>query len=491
MSDGPPPDLPRPRYGFNRVAGKRTATSDQKPLQLGTDTAADAAPSESVLFGDIEADSVDKSDLPEEFRDIEDVLATVYPHLSQFFLYVDPSRPEHMSIFQAFALAEEMMHGRRHRFGLTRSHHLTTYRYLETFFDYLQGDRPVDRAAEQIVTYRTLAHRIHVARHSLLETVDSYLCQSVMSESGYLDQHVDDYLEANPDLDRETAKQRFERVRDTFRQAARSEDEALYERLDDLETRYDRRIAETVADTVLDIPYLIEPLTESGYDSIPPSELDFGTRFDRAVAALDELSVSDSDGVDTNELRRDLEARIDEQSGRPKEGRHPRELEMPLLDIPQRVAPNETGEQRYDAIMEAPTSLGRVINAAFSFQGNFGGVIYRVPGEDGSLYNNWFVNPFIYDEPVGPTAGRPPLGGAETYQELWERVYVGERLLNSLGENMFTTPKRVQCPLCAISMDGECADSGCAYADVVNAANQRRHELVDALENAERSALGQ
>ncbi|MFB6171100.1 MAG: hypothetical protein ABEJ23_01100 [Haloarculaceae archaeon] len=444
--DGSLDGLPRPRYGFDSAAG-------------GT------------------------ADLPADIRDIENPLATVAPHLSQFVLYVDPTRPEHMRYFQTFALAEEMMHGRRHRFGLTRSHHLAVYRSLLFLYRYVDGELDAQTAAANVVKYDRTCRSIHAKRASVLETIDRYLCQSVMDEPGYLDRHIDGYLEANPDLDRATVEERFDSVQQVFREAARGEDEDLFEQLQAIEERYNRRVAETVADTALDVPYLIAPLEVQGYASVDLRDLDLRDRFDAATTALTELPVDDPGQVDSDVLRRDVVAQMSDPVGEATGERHPRDLTMPLLDVPQQVDPEETVQDRYDAIMEAPTAIGRVINAAFRFTGNFGGAVYRIPDERGSPTNNWFVNPLIDDEPVGPTVGHPPLRGAETYQELWGWVFVGDGLIEQLLDRRETTARTgVRCPLCAVSMGGQCGGDRCTYAPLIDRLDDRRDPLLDAIE---------
>ena len=425
----------------------------------------------------------DTTELPPEFRDIENPLATVAPHVSQFVVRVNPNEPVHLRYFQTFGLAEEMMHGRRHRFGLTRSHHLLRMRSLRALFEVIDDPGQVQSAADRIVEAEQAIDTLHERRFSFLEGVDKYLCQSVMSEEGYLDRHIDQYMSLDQAADRETVERRFERLREFLTRRAREEDAAVYETLAGLERDYGRRVTELAADAALDTPYLVGPHDIDGFDAIPADELNLRDRLDAAVAAVRTIDPSDVDEESEQTLLTKIEAEL---SGpvRGTEGVHPRELDLPLLDIPQSIESADLLRNKYDVVLEAPTEMGQIINAAFRFTGNFGGVVYRIETEDG-VQPNWLVNPLVGEEPVPNDALGVPVDTVETYKQLWERVYFGNELLDTLlgmvGRNADRT---VVCPLCGISVTGTCHPDGCPSDRMIDTVRKHKYRIVRALEDA-------
>ena len=425
----------------------------------------------------------DTTELPPEFRDIENPLATVAPHVSQFVVRVNPNEPVHLRYFQTFGLAEEMMHGRRHRFGLTRSHHLLRMRSLRALFEVIDDPGQVQSAADRIVEAEQAIDTLHERRFSFLEGVDKYLCQSVMSEEGYLDRHIDQYMSLDQAADRETVERRFERLREFLTRRAREEDAAVYETLAGLERDYGRRVTELAADAALDTPYLVGPHDIDGFDAIPADELNLRDRLDAAVAAVRTIDPSDVDEESEQTLLTKIEAEL---SGpvRGTEGVHPRELDLPLLDIPQSIESADLLRNKYDVVLEAPTEMGQIINAAFRFTGNFGGVVYRIETEDG-VQPNWLVNPLVGEEPVPNDALGVPVDTVETYKQLWERVYFGNELLDTLlgmvGRNADRT---VACPLCGISVTGTCHPDGCPSDRMIDTVRKHKYRIVRALEDA-------
>jgi hypothetical protein len=423
------------------------------------------------------------TELPPEFRDIENPLATVAPHVSQFVVRVDPSKPVHLRYFQTFGLAEEMMHGRRHRFGLTRSHHLLRMRSIGALFDMIDDPTRIGSAAERIVEAEQAIETLHERRFSFLEGVDKYLCQSVMSEEGYLDRHVDQYMSLDEAADRGTVERRFERLREFLTRRARDEDADVFDKLAGLERDYGRRITELAADAALDTPYLVGPHDIDGFDAVPADDLSLRDRLDAAVAAVRTIDPSDVDEESEQALLATIE---DELSGpvRGAGGVHPRELDLPLLDIPQSIESTDLLRNKYDVVLEAPTEMGQIVNAAFRFTGNFGGVVYRIETGD-DVQPNWLVNPLVAEEPVPDDAFGVPVDTVGTYKRLWERVYFGNELLDTLlGMVGQDVDDPVACPLCGISVAGTCHPDGCPSTQLVGAVREHKHRIVRALERA-------
>jgi hypothetical protein len=431
----------------------------------------------------VNLETPETEELPPEFRDIENPLATVAPHVSQFVVRVTPDKPVHLRYFQTFGLAEEMMHGRRHRFGLTRSHHLLRMRSIRALFEIIDDPSRIGPAAERIVEAEQAIDTLHKRRFSFLEGVDKYLCQSVMSEEGYLGRHIDQYMSLDQAADRETVERRFERLREFLTQRAREEDATVYETLAGLERDYGRRVTELAADAALDTPYLVGPHDIDGFDAIPADDLNLRDRLDAAVAAVRTIDPSDVDEESEQALLTEIEAEL---SGpvRGAEGLHPRELDLPLLDIPQSIESTDLLRNKYDVVLEAPTEMGQIINAAFRFTGNFGGVVYRIETEDG-IQPNWLVNPLVADESVPDDALGVPVDDAETYKQLWEQVYFGNELLDTLlgmvGQDVDRT---VACPLCGISVTGTCHPDGCPSDQLVDTVREYKYQIVQALERA-------
>lgn len=470
MSDSPLPEI---RDGFHSTVVR---SGSETELQQG-------AEDESATSAGGDERSLKEANLPAEIRDIANPLATVAPHMSQFVIRVRPDRPVHLRYFQTFGLAEEMMHGRRHQFGLTRSHHLLRMRSLRALFDLLNEDISLDTAATRIAEAEDAIQALHEERVAFLEGVDKYLCQSVMSEEGYLDRHIDQYLSLNPDPDRETVEERFVQLRDHLDERAQEEASDIYEMLAELEANYGRRVTEVVADAALDTPYLVGPHDIDGFEDVPAAELDLRSRFDAAVNAVRAIDPSDIDEDSAQELL----AEVGEELSDPFRGSgatHPRELELPLLDIPQSIDSSDALRNKYDVILEAPTEIGQILNAAFRFKGNFGGAIYRIETQDG-VFPNWQVNPLIADEDIPDGALGVPVRSVESYKELWEWVYFGSKILDGLLAMVGRqTSVAIDCPLCGISMDGTCHPDGCPSAHLVDKVQTNKSRIARAIEDA-------
>jgi hypothetical protein len=132
--------------------------------------------------------------------------------------------------------------------------------------------------------------------------------------------------------------------------------------------------------------------------------------------------------------------------------------------------------------------MGQIINAAFRFTGNFGGVVYRMETEDGT-HPNWLVNPLVAEESVREDGLGVPVDSVETYKELWERVYFGNELLDTLvgivGQDV---TESVACPLCGISVTGKCHPDGCPNAAKVKTVREHKQRIVRALEDAAKTS---
>jgi len=457
-------NLPDLRHGFNMAVSEENWQSDTElPDSPG---------------------HKDRPDLPEDIKDIENPLATVAPQVSQFVIRVRPDRPVHLRYFQTFGLAEEMMHGRRHQFGLTRSHHLLRMQSIRALFEFINGEKDLQSTGQRIARVEDEVEMLHEERFSFLEGVDKYLCQSVMSEEGYLDRHIEQYQSLNPELDTTTVENRFERLRDHLNTRAREEAPEVYDTLAGLEAEYGRRVTEVIADAALDTPYLVGPHNIDGFDTIAVSELDLDRRFNAAVDAAHALDPDDVDDKTAEGLLADIGAELYDPVQDP-EGAHPRELNLPLLDIPQKVDSAETLRNKYDVIMEAPTEMGQIINAAFRFTGNFGGVIYKIETPDKEEPQpNWLVNPLIADEEIPSDGLGIPVESADSYKELWEWVYAGDRLLDSILMKVGRhTEPDIGCPLCGVSVSGSCHPDGCPLESKISTLEAQKLDLVKTIED--------
>jgi hypothetical protein len=440
-------------------------------------------------------DSVDPEDpgaieLPPAIQNWPNVLAGAQPHISLFEMHLPPDKPEGLRYFQTFGLAEEMMHGRRHKFGLTRSIHLLKLVSTRSFLRYFEGSLSADKLADILVYHKLLTTSLNNQREPLLEAIDKYLCYSVMGEEGYLDQHIEEMQDLREDLSYDEIHANFARTRARLYHSIpksiaedpykRETYEYVFERLEEIEGQYNRQVAETVADAALDILYLVKPIELSGYQSVSHDRIRLIDRFDAAITALEQIEI-DLEDIDPDALR----ARIGENLDDPNESdahdhRHPRELTLPLLDIPQTAEPEEAIRNKYEVILEAPTEMGQILNAAFRFTGNFGGAIYRIEQPDGTVTTNWKVNPLIADEPIDEDAilpGSNPFG-ADTYEELWEFTYVYEHFI----EQLFTIAQAsdddsVECPLCEIAAEEFCHPDGCPIEPIKEGINEEITEL--------------
>lgn len=438
----------------------------------------------------------DKSDLnaierPQAIQDWPPELAGALPHISLFEMHLRPDRPEHLRYFQTFGLAEEMMHGRRHKFGLTRSIHLLKIVSARSLLHYLDESLSADDLADILVRHKLIATSIDSQREPLLEAIDKYLCYSVMGEEGYLDQHIEEMQDLREDLSYDEIHANFARTRAwLYHNPPQSiaEDrnkketyEYVFEQLEKIEGQYNRQVAETVADAALDIPYLVEPIELSGYQSVRYDSISLIDRFNAAIEALEQIEI-DLENIDPDSLRARIGANlVDPNESDTDEYRRPRELNLPLLDIPQTAEPEEAIRNKYEVILEAPTEMGQVLNAAFRFTGNFGGAIYRIEQPDGIVTTNWKVNPLIADEPIDEDAilpGSNPFG-ADTYEELWEFIYVYEHIIEQLLQQRWQRKvEPVQCPFCEIAAEEICHPDGCPVEPIQTAVNDDITELM-------------
>lgn len=472
--------LPRSNHGFN-MSVQTTVRGESSEADSKREPSTDSESDSSIP-------SIDK--LPEEIQDWPPVLAAAHPHTSLLVVYLDPSQAEHLRFFQTFGLAEEMMHGRRHKFGLSRSLHLLKLESYAALRRFLTGSESIEMLAAILVKNELIINRIHSQREPLLEAIDKYLCYSVMGEEGYLDQHIEEFREIRDDLSYEEAKDKFTQTRrwlyEETPESLEEDDEKkelynyVFDKLEEIEETYNRQVAETVADAALDIPYLIEPLQLSGYQTVDYENIDLIERFDAAIAALKEIDI-EIDDIDPNQLRTRIETELVDPNENDDDYRHPRELALPLLDIPQTAEPDEAIRNKYEVILEAPTEMGQILNAAFRFTGNFGGAVYLMERPDGENATNWKVNPLIADEEIDHDAilpGSNPFG-ANTYEELWEYTYVYDHIIQQLVTQQ--GQKEVLplvCPLCEIATEGNCHPEGCPVKPILEPINEKLGDIM-------------
>lgn len=408
-------------------------------------------------------------------------LAVVEPSTSRLVIYVDPHDMWSMRFLQAFGFREELLHGERQRFGLTKSVHLLKREARLALFSILRDEIDLQTGVDRIARNRRVCSAIREERESLLEAVDKFLIHAVTADTRYLEQQAEIHAQThNASYDEvlerlQDAKEAIEekQIREI---AARSD---IFESLKQVRQTYDLKTAESVADAALDIPYLIQPLEFDGYASVPHEALDLRSRFEAAIDALHEVD-NDAEKLSPDTLLKRLRQRLLDPL-ESDSARDPGQADLPLdlIKMPlQSLETDSKGLEGYEAVEQSTTELGQIINSAFRSISSFGGIVYVM--EDGGRpiaeRTNWLVNPRIADEPT-----RTGL----TYEELWQKAFLGEQLLEQIerATRLDGSPDAIQCPLCTVSPENECGKAGCACESYVDAVEDRLNEIVTALQD--------
>ncbi|WP_324666092.1 hypothetical protein [Haloarcula sediminis] len=403
-----------------------------------------------------------------------DTLALARPDIACLTLYIDPDNPDELLEFEALGLGEELLHGARKRFGLTRNVALLKRRARRGLFEYLRGDIDASTAAEKIGYAQLVARQILEAQERFLESIDQYLMNTTMAEPGYFEAHAQRYARRY-DLNADEIAEGLEEHRRGLL-ASRIEEseryETVYQILEEIGQEWEPTIVQAVADAALDYPHVVAPVVVEGYDSVSLEATELRTilqdRLEAARRALKELTY-DPIEAEYDKVLQDLQRELNDVDSRG----HVRDVDIPLIDAPGAAHEPEIS----DTVRELDDPLDRILNHAFRMEGNFGGLVYWT-SVDGEQSARWLVNPTIPDDAVDD----------ETYHELWERAYVGDRLLTQLYRRVEEPVNRGRgdytCPLCLLSA-GWCGDGHCAYRPVREAINEQSERLVHELTELE------
>lgn len=375
--------------------------------------------------------------------------AVTDPSTSRLIVSVPPDDPKLLHLI-VVSLREELMHGERQKFGPERNEHLFKQQARRALDRYLSGDLDAEQAAKTIVRCRSACRRTVEGRRKFVETIDKYLTLSSFDEPGYLEEQLERYAERN---DVSVEDLTYEWERSDYRDEARVLD-GVFEDLQRLERDFDTTVAEAVAHVALDDPTLIQPLgdlLDGGHEADQPWEADILHQQNRFETAEETARRLGRKASLTDLGRDDLRRRIKREM--PGDQRHPRPLQdLPLLDRPSRsLRADQVTRQGFEAVQQAPTEIDMVLNGAFQFVGNLGGVVYqRDEGDWVSLLNPWVAD--------GPN-------GHDDYRQQWMQEVAGDTLVTWLLKTAAGAESvGRRCFLCRVSPGtGHCGDGECAW----------------------------
>ncbi|MFC4408197.1 hypothetical protein [Haloarchaeobius iranensis] len=377
--------------------------------------------------------------------------ALARPSDSTFQITIDPGNLESMARLQVVSFREELLHGRRQRFGLMRNVRLLKREAGRLVYDALKGRHdPDDALATARAYYDTIETLFGQVRYPL-EQVDKFLAYSLLEDDAHIQDEID-VLVADRDAPA-SARRTIEQAVDSVDLDAQTPDSAdhIYAELVSIASEYNRLTAEAVANAALDIPYLVAPVTRAAFETRPVEEIDIDSRLDQAVEALSELETRDRLSNPASTTRSRLFGELKSVMNEPSalgQARTLREIALPLLDLPLRATQSDDGEQRSWQLWEEHSDpLSRLVHGGFSFPGGFGGAVYQLP--DGA--RRWLVNPAIRNQPVEWR------GDTWQYHRVWQHAYV----LDSIIRQLVSTPTRIECPLCRQTTGGNCGVDGC------------------------------
>lgn len=391
--------------------------------------------------------------------------ATTRPDASWLLIRVDPSRRSELFQFYMLGFREELMHGERGRFGLTRNVRLLRRQSYEALYRMLAGEIEPATARQRIEPHWEAAERIRDERLELLETIDQFLTRSAMQDPAIVEHGAQEVID-DP-VERADLLEEFYTLVENYESDVPLE--GVYQDLVDIEAQYGTSTAVAVADVALDVPHLVSPLDaasvtgvsaeELSRDVIEPSEIDLVERFDRATEALDETGTRTT-GLGTDEIVDRIEGELAE--GTDRNSRALRAVPMPLLDVPASVASDAGAGDVLADIDGVSSLLAQVLTAAFTSVGTLGGAIYRT-GERPDAWE-WLVNPLVADRRIDAYPDGFPDGGRQlTYGEYWQLNLVADVLVSRLmdAESAAAFARENDCPLCRHSHDRHCGDDTC------------------------------
>ncbi len=399
------------------------------------------------------------------------VYAIALPHISCLIINVKPDNVSQMLEVYTLAIREELLHGIRKRFGLTRNVHLLHQECTTALFKYLRGNLTAKRAAERIIPCQIAAHDIVSVQNKYLEAIDQYLNRKALEDKNALRNDVESFMgTGNQNIDQicDQLQDRKNQI-ETRRDDTRNDD--VYETLGRLGDRFEPVTAQHVADAVLDVPYAIEPgqvdisrLESTRVDTVSLDGTSLRDRLSNRLEQAVEIVEDHSDPVAAGpDLKTQLQPQIRQDSGSTPTERI-QDISLPLLDEPTQVS--ESGAQF--ATRSPPGSVDKVLSAAFQLPGNFGGCIFW-----NDMDPNWQLNPLIDHQQTEPG-----------YRQRWETSYVSHRLIEQLKYKWWMVdgagnmPGQIEhnCPLCELSHDGH---RQCPYDESKNRLNEVGSEILD------------
>lgn len=421
---------------------------------------------------------------PFESNNETNAYASALPHASCLIVNLRPSSECKLLELRTIGLREELLHGARQQFGLTRNVHLLQQQSIATLYEYLRGDTDTSAVEDILVPSQIAVHEIIENQRGFLEAIDQYLKNQAIGEETALRRDVESVIDTtavDPESVLGQLKERQQEL-ETNRTEARSEE--VYESLHNLGETYSPSIAQAAADMALDISYTLGPVDITGIPSEPlvdSSSPKLKERLQtRLHAAIEAVHTHDDPTLEASGFQSTLRKAVREadpaatQPAGEEETIH--DIELLLLDEPERVADPDTR----DPIRAGPTSLDQVLSSAFQLPGNFGGVVFWNGDDD----PNWLVNPLI---------------SAEGYREQWESSYAGEMLLEQLRWNYWgedgnrsdmrtTAMTAPSCPMCDLTSHG--SHPSCPFDELVGKLEEEMRRLVDSIRFADNSTFG-
>lgn len=386
--------------------------------------------------------------------------ALARPSDSTLQITIDPSDLASIAQLQIISFREELMHGRRQRFGPMRNIRLLKREAGRVVYDALRDRHDPDNALTTARSYYETVESLLEQIRFPLEQVDKFLAYSLLEDEAHVKDEID-VLVANSDAPVST-RRTIEQAIESFDLDAHTpgSDDHIYRELVSLEAEYNRLAAEAVANAALDIPYLVTPLSLEAFDSRPVEAIDIEARFDRARRALSEMDSEGRLSDPTSATRKRLFDEVKSTMRAPSAhvlAQSLREIGLPLLDVPLQATMSDAEQQSSWAVWnEHSDPLSRLVHGGFSFPGGFGGAVYRLP--DGG--RRWLVNPAVRNHKLEWR------DDTWRYHRFWQHAFV----LDGLIRQLLTTPMRIQCPLCRHTTDGRCGVNGCGASDYVHEA---------------------
>lgn len=400
------------------------------------------------------------------------IRAQAKPHASCLYIHINPGDTSQLLELITVVIREELLHGERKKFGLSRNIHLLQRQSIVALFAYLADEIDAETAASRIIKRQVAAYEITKVQRGFLEAIDQYLHHQVIAEPQWFNEPVNEFVEwagGDPEQIKSDLKEHCLNL-GTSREDTRYQD--IYDQLNEIGERYSPPVAQHVADAALNIPYAVSvteidgaittaPLAEYG----PKERLE--RRLNEAVSAVENVDNPLAKGQNLiNVLQSEVRA-VDDWSQEAVTGETITDIPMPLLDATTKV---EDVEAKH-AFEAAPTPMDQAIAAAFIYPGNFGGVNYR----DKYGERNLIINPLLDEE----------------YRNRWESFYIGDRLLDYLtaylwdrhpnsggaGESKITLGEMV-CPLCTKTHATD--SSSCPHNTQIGRLNDRTGRLRDA-----------